>query len=164
MSQHGPYQLTHTAAHQAWYVSVGALFNRLCKLKADYRVFTWTNFIDPKITRVGLNEMEAREKDIAHDIIVYPMDELDRAIAESACLGLVEVLTVPGKDRMFGVTTVGDHAGELFATYAITMKHGVGLNKIMATIRTYPTMSEANKYASEALLNWTERYCRRLRG
>lgn len=93
MSQHGPYQFTHTAAHQAWYASVSALFDRLCKLKADYRFFTWTIFIDPEITRVGLNELEAREKDIAHDIIVYPMDELDRAIAESACLGPVKVLT-----------------------------------------------------------------------
>lgn len=74
---------------------------------------------------------------------------------------------------MFGVTIVGDHAGELFAAYPMTMEHGVGLNKIMATIRTYPTMSEANKYASdewkwthapEVLLNWTERYCRWLRG
>ena len=30
------------------------------------------------------------------------------------------------------------------------MKHGLGLNKILGTIHTYPTMAEANKYAAGA--------------
>jgi pyruvate/2-oxoglutarate dehydrogenase complex dihydrolipoamide dehydrogenase (E3) component len=116
---------------------------------------------------VGLNELEAKEKGIAHEVTVYPMHELDRAIAESATKGFVKVLTVPGKDRILGVTIVGDHAGELLAEYVLAMKHGLGLNKIMATIHTYPTMAEANKYAAgewkrkhapEGLLKLVERY------
>jgi hypothetical protein len=31
------------------------------------------------------------------------------------------------------------------------MKHGLGLNKILGTIHTYPTLAEANKYAAG---NW----------
>lgn len=163
----GPYQFTHTAAHQAWYASVNALFGQFRKFKADYRVIPWTTFVDPEVARVGLNEQEAREKGIAHEVTVYPMHELDRAIAESATKGFVKVLTVPGKDRILGVTIVGEHAGELLAEYVLAMKHGLGLNKIMGTIHTYPTMAEANKYAAgewkrahapEALLKWVERY------
>jgi len=163
----GPYQFTHTAAHQAWYASVNALFGQLRKFKADYRVIPWTTFVDPEVARVGLNEQEAREQGVAHEITVYPMQELDRAIAESATKGFVKVLTVPGKDRIIGVTIVGDHAGELLAEYVLAMKHGLGLNKIMGTIHTYPTMAEANKYAAgewkrahapEALLKWVGRY------
>lgn len=163
----GPYQFTHTAAHQAWYASVNALFGQFRKFKADYRVIPWTTFIDPEVARVGLNEQEAREKGTAHEVVVYPMHELDRAIAESATKGFVKVLTVPGKDRILGVTIVGDHAGELLAEYVLAMKHGLGLNKIMGTIHTYPTMAEANKYAAgewkrahtpHGLLRWVERY------
>jgi pyruvate/2-oxoglutarate dehydrogenase complex dihydrolipoamide dehydrogenase (E3) component len=163
----GPYQFTHTAAHQAWYASVNALFGQFRKFKADYRVIPWTTFVDPEVARIGLNEQEAREKGIAHEVTLYPMHELDRAIAESATKGFVKVLTVPGKDRILGVTIVGEHAGELLAEYVLAMKHGLGLNKIMGTIHTYPTMSEANKYAAgewkrahapEALLRWVERY------
>lgn len=163
----GPYQFTHTAAHQAWYASVNALFGQFRKYKADYRVIPWTTFVDPEVARVGLNEQEARDRGVAHEVTIYPMHDLDRAIAESATRGFVKVLTVPGKDRILGVTIVGDHAGELLAEYVLAMKHGLGLNKIMGTIHTYPTMAEANKYAAgewkrahapEALLRWVERY------
>ena len=144
----GPYQFTHTASHQAWFASVNALFGQFKRFKADYRVIPWTTFIDPEVARVGLNEQEARERDVAHEVTIFPLHELDRAIAESATHGFVKVLTPPGKDRILGVTIVGEHAGELLAEFVLAMKHGLGLNKIMGTIHTYPTMAEANKYAA----------------
>lgn len=163
----GPYQFTHTASHQAWYASVNALFGQFRRFKADYRVIPWTTFIDPEVARVGLNEQEAREQGIAYEVTTYPLHELDRAIAESATQGFVKVLTAPGKDRILGVTIVADHAGELLAEYVLAMKHGLGLNKILGTIHSYPTMAEANKFAAgewkkarkpERLLQWVERY------
>jgi pyruvate/2-oxoglutarate dehydrogenase complex dihydrolipoamide dehydrogenase (E3) component/uncharacterized membrane protein YdjX (TVP38/TMEM64 family) len=144
----GPYQFTHTAAHQAWYASVNALFGTFKKFKADYSVIPWATFIDPEVARVGLNEQEAREKGIAFEVTRYGIDDLDRAIADSAAEGWVKVLTVPGKDRILGVTIVGVHAGDLLAEYVLAMKHGLGLNKILGTIHTYPTLAEANKYAA----------------
>lgn len=169
----GPYQFTHVASHQAWYASVNALFGQFRKFKADYRVIPWTTFIDPEIARVGLNEQDARAQGIAYEVTTYPMHELDRAIADSATQGFVKVLTPPGKDRILGVTIVGDHAGELLAEYVLAMKYKLGLNKILGTIHTYPTMAEANKYAAgewkrahapEGLLRWVERYHQWMRG
>jgi pyruvate/2-oxoglutarate dehydrogenase complex dihydrolipoamide dehydrogenase (E3) component/uncharacterized membrane protein YdjX (TVP38/TMEM64 family) len=144
----GPYQFTHTAAHQAWYASVNALFGTFKKFKADYSVIPWATFIDPEVARVGLNEQEAKEKNIAYEVTRYGIDDLDRAIADSAAEGWVKVLTVPGKDTVLGVTIVGVHAGDLLAEYVLAMKHGLGLNKILGTIHTYPTLAEANKYAA----------------
>lgn len=169
----GPYQFTHTAAHQAWYASVNALFGQFRRFKADYRVIPWTTFIDPEIARVGLNETEAHAQGIPHEVTMFPMHELDRAIADSAPKGFIKVLTPPGKDRILGATIVGEHAGELLAEYVLAMKHGLGLNKIMGTIHTYPTMAEANKYAAGEwkkkhaptnLLQLVERYHRWRRG
>jgi pyruvate/2-oxoglutarate dehydrogenase complex dihydrolipoamide dehydrogenase (E3) component/uncharacterized membrane protein YdjX (TVP38/TMEM64 family) len=146
----GPYQFTHVASHQAWYASVNALFGSFRKVRADYRVIPWTTFIDPEVARVGLNEQEAKEKKIPYEVSRFEMHELDRAIAESATKGFIKVLTVPGKDRILGVTIVGEHAGDLLAEYVLAMKHGLGLNKILGTIHTYPTFSEANKYVAGA--------------
>jgi pyruvate/2-oxoglutarate dehydrogenase complex dihydrolipoamide dehydrogenase (E3) component len=146
----GPYQFTHVAAHQAWFASVNALFGQFWRFKADYRVIPWTTFIDPEVARVGLNEQEARELGVAHEVTLFPMHELDRAIADSATQGFVKVLTPPGKDRILGVTIVGEHAGDLLAEYVLAMKHGLGLNKILGTIHTYPTLAEANKFAAGA--------------
>lgn len=163
----GPYQFTHTAAHQAWYASVNALFGEFKKFKADYTVIPWATFTDPEVARVGLNEQEAREKDIPYELTKYGIDDLDRAIADGSAHGFVKVLTVPGKDTILGVTIVGEHAGDLLAEYVLAMKHKLGLNKILGTIHTYPTLSEANKYAAgewkrahtpDKLLAWVRRY------
>ena len=163
----GPYQFTHVAAHQAWYAAVNALFGDFKLFKADYSVIPWTTFIDPEVARVGLNEQEAKEKGIAVEVTRYGMDDLDRAIADSEAHGFVKVLTVPGKDTILGVTIVGTHAGDLLAEYVLAMRHGLGLNKILSTIHTYPTLAEANKYAAgewkrahqpKRVLEWVRRY------
>lgn len=144
----GPYQFTHTAAHQAWYVAVNALFSPFKSFKVDYRVIPWCTFSDPEVARVGLNETEAKEKNIDYEVTRYGIDDLDRAIADSEAHGFVKVLTVPGSDRILGVTIVGHHAGDIIAEYVTAMKYGLGLNKILGTIHIYPTLSEANKYAA----------------
>jgi pyruvate/2-oxoglutarate dehydrogenase complex dihydrolipoamide dehydrogenase (E3) component/uncharacterized membrane protein YdjX (TVP38/TMEM64 family) len=169
----GPYQFTHTASHQAWYASVNALFGTFRKFKADYRVIPAVTFLDPEIARVGINEREAEEQGIDVEVTRYELDDLDRAIAESETRGFVKVLTAPGKDKVLGATIVGAHAGELLAEYVLAMKHGIGMNKILGTIHSYPTMAEANKFAAgnwkrankpEGLLKWVERYHAWMRG
>ena len=163
----GPFQFTHTASHQAWYAAVNGLFGTFKKFKADYSVIPWATFIDPEVARVGLNEQEARDKGVAFEVTRYRLDDLDRAIADSAAQGWVKVLTVPGKDKILGATIVGIHAADLLAEYVLAMKYGLGLNKILGTIHTYPTWSEANKYAAGewkrahqplALLRWVEKF------
>ena len=144
----GPYQLTHVAGHQAWFAAVNALFGDLKRFKADYRVIPWATFTDPEVARVGLSEVEADGQGIAYEVTHYGIDDLDRAIVNSSAEGFVKVLTVPNKDRILGVTIVGAHAGDLIAEFVLAMKHGLGLNKILATIHIYPTLAEANKYVA----------------
>lgn len=144
----GPFQFTHAAAHQAWYASVNALFGTFRRFRADYRVIPAATFLDPEIARVGLNEAEAKAKGVPFEVTHYGIDDLDRAIADGAANGFVKVLTVPGKDRILGVTIVGAHAAEMLTEWVMAMKHGLGLNKVLGTIHTYPTWGEANKYAA----------------
>ena len=169
----GPYQFTHTAAHQAWYASVNALFSDFKRFKVDYSVIPWTTFTDPEVARVGLSENEAKARNIAFEVTRFNLGDLDRAIADEAAQGFVKVLTVPGKDRILGVSIAGAHASDLLAEFVLAMKHGLGLNKILGTIHTYPTWSEANKYAAgewkrahapQWLLKWVEKYHTKQRG
>jgi pyruvate/2-oxoglutarate dehydrogenase complex dihydrolipoamide dehydrogenase (E3) component len=162
----GPYQFTHTAAHQAWYAAVNALFGQFKKFRTDYSVIPWATFTDPEVARVGLNEVDAKAQGIAYEVSTYSNDDLDRAITDGEAHGFVKVLTQPGKDRILGVTIVGERAGDLIAEFVLAMKHGIGLNKILGTIHIYPTLAEANKYvagvwkrahAPQGLLRWLER-------
>ena len=163
----GPYQFTHTASHQAWYAAVNALFGGVRKFRADYSVIPWATFTDPEIARVGLNETEATEKNIAYDVTHYAIEDLDRAIADGETKGVVKVLTVPGRDRILGATIAAEHAADLVVEFIMAMKHGIGLNKILGTIHIYPTLSEASKYAAgnwkrahapQGLLRWAEKF------
>jgi len=163
----GPYQFTHTAAHQAWYAAVNGLFGSFKKFKADYRVIPWATFTDPEVARVGLSEEEAQQQGITYEVTKFGIDDLDRAIADSEDHGFIKVLTAPGKDKILGATIVGYHAGELITEYITAMKHGLGLNKILGTIHIYPTLSETNKYvagewkrahAPEKLLGYLQKF------
>jgi len=163
----GPYQFTHVAGHQGWYASVNALFGSVKRFKVDYSVIPWTTFTHPELARVGLSEAEASRRGIKYEVTRYTLEDLDRAITDEAAFGFVKVLSPPGRDHIVGVTIVGDHASDLLAEFVLAMKHGIGLKKILGTIHTYPTWSEANKYAagqwrSEHLpgrvLDWVEKY------
>ncbi|MCZ6668230.1 MAG: FAD-dependent oxidoreductase [Gammaproteobacteria bacterium] len=163
----GPYQFTHVGAHQAWFASVNSLFGSFKRFKVDYSVIPWATFSEPEVARVGLNELEAGEQNVEYEVTRYGIDDLDRAIADSEAHGFVKVLTLPGKDKILGVTIVGEHAGDLIAEYVLAMKHGLGLNKILGTIHIYPTLAEANKYvagewkrahAPQNLLAWIAKF------
>lgn len=169
----GPYQFTHIAAHQAWYATVNALFGTFKKFRTDYSVIPWATFTDPEVARVGLNELEATEQGIKYEVSQYGIDDLDRAIADGEAYGFVKILTVSGKDKILGVTIVGEHAGDLIAEFVLAMKHNLGLNKVLSTIHIYPTMAEANKYAAgvwkknhkpEKLLTWVAKFHKWKRG
>lgn len=173
----GGYQFTHTAAHEAWYAAVNALFGKFKKFKVDYRVIPWVTFVDPEVARVGMNEADAKaqqiENGLEYEITRYGIDDLDRAITDGTDYGWVKVITAKGNDKILGATIVGANAGELLAEYVLAMKHGLGLNKILGTIHTYPTMAEANKYTAgewkrankpEKLLTWVEKFHTWMRG
>ena len=166
----GPYQLTHAAAHQAWYCAMNALFGHFWKFRADYSVLPRAVFCDPEVASVGINEQHAIEQGIDHEVTTYGIDDLDRAIADGEAKGFVRVITPPGSDKILGVTIVGPHAGDIISEYVLAMRHGLGLGKILGTVHIYPTLAEANKFAagnwrkahlSPALLRFAARLNRR---
>lgn len=165
----GPYQFTHVASHQAWYAAVNALFDPFKTFRADYSVIPWVTYTTPEIANVGLTEQAAEQQNVAYEVVEYDISDMDRAIADQQDYGRIKVLTEPGKDKILGVNIVGAQAGELLAEYVLAMKQGIGLNKILGTIHSYPTMSEANKYVAgqwkqahkpEKLLNWVAKFHR----
>ena len=144
----GNQQLTHGASHEAWYATVNALARPFKSYKADYRVLPRVTYTDPEVASVGLTEAEAKAQGIAYDVTRYNLDDLDRAIADGEAHGFVKILTAPGKDRILGATIVASHAGEMIAELVFAMRHNLPLGKIMAVIHSYPTWSEASKFAA----------------
>jgi pyruvate/2-oxoglutarate dehydrogenase complex dihydrolipoamide dehydrogenase (E3) component/uncharacterized membrane protein YdjX (TVP38/TMEM64 family) len=167
----GPYQYTHTAAHQAWYATVNALFGDIKRFKADYRAIPRAIFTDPEIACVGLSEPQAQAQGVAYETTQFALADLDRAVCDEGPYhpvpGWVKILTAPGKDRILGATIVGTHASELLAPYCLAMRCGLGLNTILSTVQAYPTWSQAHPqtagvwkraHAPAQLLRWVKRF------
>ena len=72
----GPYQLTHTAAHQAWYTSVNSLFGTFKKFRVDYSVIPWCTFTEPEVAHVGLNETQAKDQNVEYEVTRFDLAEL----------------------------------------------------------------------------------------
>jgi len=163
----GPYQLTHMAAHQAWYCAVNGIFGFLKKFKVDYSVVPWATYTDPEVATVGHTEDSAKSEGVAYEVYKYHLDDLDRAIADGETDGFVKVLVRPGSDQVLGATIVGAEASVSILEFVQAMKQGFGLNKILGTIHPYPSLGEANKYLAgiwknatkpQLILNYLEKF------
>lgn len=163
----GPLQMTHVAAHQGWHAALNGLARPFWRLRPDMRAIPQAVFTDPEVARVGLNETEAQRQGTPHEVTRYDLADLDRAITDGATGGFVKVLTAPGSGRILGATIVGARAGEMIAPFALAMRHGLGLGKILATVHAYPTWAEANRataglwrraHASPRLMALLERF------
>lgn len=149
----GPYQFTHTAAHQAWHATINALFGDFKRFKVNYHAVPCVTFVAPEVARVGLNEQEAIEQGVDFEVTRFDVADLDRALCDAADpktppSGWIKVLTTPGRGKILGVTIVAAHGAEMLAEYVLAMRHGLGLNHVLQTVHTYPTWGEANKYAA----------------
>lgn len=144
----GPYQFTHAASHQSWYVAVNSLFGVLKKFKVDYRVLPKCTYTDPEVASVGLMERDLLKEQVDFDETIYHLDDLDRAIIDGETKGFVRVFTKKGSDKILGATIVSSQASLMILEIVTAMKYNLGLNKILGTIHAYPGMGEANKYAA----------------
>ena len=150
----GSYQFTHTASHGAVTAVINALSPLPFKSKVDWSIVPWCTFSHPEVARVGLSEQEAKEKNIAVEVVKYGIDDLDRAIADEEAEGFVKLVTSPGGD-LLGVTIVGAHAGDLLHEYVLAMKQGAKIKDVLSMIHIYPTLAEANRFAAS---EWNKKH------
>ena len=138
----GRYLFTHMADFQARIVVRNILMPlQALRQRANYSVVPWCTYLDPEIARVGLGEDEAKQRGIKFDRFEKKMEEVDRAVVESAEAGFAKVLVKRGTDRILGVTIVAEHAGELLQPFVLAMSRGLGLKKLAGAIHLYPTFA-----------------------
>ncbi len=137
----GPYPFTHMAEYQAGIIISNAVF-RFPK-KTNYRVVPWVTYTDPELARVGLTEMQAKEKGIEPTVLRFPFKDVDRALTDNETDGLVKLITHKG--RILGASILGPHGGELLQEIVLAMQTGAKIGDISATIHAYPTLSQVNK-------------------
>lgn len=146
----GRYLFTHWAGYQARVVIRNTLFP--FSTPCDYGNLPWTTFTEPEIARVGLSETEAKDRGLAYDCYRVAFDDVDRAVCDGQTEGFAKVLTAKGTGKIIGAAIVHPHAGDLLAELTLAKKQGLTLDKLSATIHTYPTLSEVNRALGDAFM------------
>lgn len=136
----GKLLFTHVAEYQARLVVRNALFP--LTRKADYRVVPWCTFTDPEVARVGLKEVEARERCGDVKVYRYNFGDLDRALCDGEAVGLTK-LVCTRTGRILGAHILGPQAGDLIQEVVLAMRKGLPVGALSQTIHAYPTLAEA---------------------
>ncbi|NKB26917.1 MAG: dihydrolipoamide dehydrogenase [Rhodobacteraceae bacterium] len=143
----GGLQFTHVAGYHAGIVIRSALFGLPSKQRTDH--IPWVTYTDPELAQIGLTEAEAQDQ---HgnmlEVVRFPYDENDRAIAEGKTTGLIKVMVVKG--RPVGASIAGAQAGELIGVWALAIANKMKMSQVAAMVAPYPTLGEINKRAAGA--------------
>jgi pyruvate/2-oxoglutarate dehydrogenase complex dihydrolipoamide dehydrogenase (E3) component len=99
-------------------------------------------FTDPELARIGLNELEAKERGVAYRLAKVPMTSILRTRTVSETRGFLKALVDTESDRILGFTAFGMEAGEIIATVQVAMLAGLPFTFLKDMIFTHPTMLE----------------------
>lgn len=119
------------------------LFGDKERRTGDRNPVSYSVFIDPPLSRVGLNEEEARRQN--RDIIVkkLPVMAIPRAKTLGETDGLLKAIIDKNTGKILGCVLFAPDSGEVINTVVVAMKTGQDYTFLRDFIFTHPSMSEA---------------------
>ena len=119
------------------------LFGDKERRTGDRNPVSYSVFIDPPLSRIGLNEEEARRQN--RDIIVkkLPVMAIPRAKTLGETDGLLKAIIDKNTGKILGCVFFAPDSGEVINTVAVAMKTGQDYTFLRDFIFTHPSMSEA---------------------
>ena len=110
---------------------------------SDREPVSYSVFIDPPLSRIGMNEDEARKKGLNIKVNKLPVAAIPRARTLGNTDGLFKVVVDADTDKILGCTLFGAESGEVINLVAMAMKTGQEYTFLRDFIFTHPSMSEA---------------------
>jgi dihydrolipoamide dehydrogenase len=143
----GAPMLAHKASHEA---KVAAEVAAGKKAAFDARCIPSVAYTDPEIAWVGINETEAKAKNIEYGKGQFPWAASGRSLALNRDEGFTKILFDKQTHRIIGAGIVGTNAGDLIAEVGLAIEMGADAADVGLTIHAHPTLSETVAFAAEA--------------
>jgi dihydrolipoamide dehydrogenase len=143
----GQPMLAHKASHEGKVAAEAAAGQ---KSAFDARCIPSVAYTDPEVAWAGVNEIEAKAKNIDYGKGLFPWAASGRALALNRDEGFTKVLFDKQTHRIIGAGIVGTNAGDLIAEVALAIEMGADAADIALTIHAHPTLSETIGFAAEA--------------
>ena len=115
----------------------------------DYSIIPWAVFTSPEIGTVGLNEAQARKKNIKVCTGVFPFSSSGKAYISGETEGFIKIVTNSETGEILGAQMIGPRASDLVHEVAVAMKGEMLVDDLVSTVHSHPTFSEAVMEAAE---------------
>lgn len=142
----GGYQLAHVASEEGK-VAIENILGKEKKMKYD--VIPWAVFTSPEIGTVGMNEKQAKEKNIKVCTGNFPFSSSGKALISGETEGFIKIVTDKETGQILGAQMIGPRASDLVHEVAVAMNGELLVDDIVNTIHSHPTISEAVMEAAE---------------
>lgn len=119
------------------------LFGKKERKMTDRNPVSYSVFIDPPLSRIGINEEEARKQNLDVVIKKLPVMAIPRAKTLGETDGLLKAVIDKESGMILGVTLFAPDSSEVINAVAIAMKTGQNYTFLRDFIFTHPSMSEA---------------------
>lgn len=110
---------------------------------SDRNIIPYSVFITPALSRVGLNEVEAKNKGIEYKLFKLAATSIPKAKVIGNTRGMYKILVDPDTEEILGATIYGEESYEVINLIALAMKAKLPYTMLRDQIYTHPTMSEA---------------------
>lgn len=110
---------------------------------SDRDPVSYSVFIDPPLSRIGMSEAEAKKKGLNIKVNRLPVAAIPRARTLGNTNGLFKVIVDADTDKILGCTLFGPESSEVINLVAMAMKTGQEYTFLRDFIFTHPSMSEA---------------------
>ena len=110
---------------------------------SDRNIVPYSVFITPALSRVGLNEVEAKNKGIEYKLFKLAATSIPKAKVIGNTRGMYKILVDPDTEEILGATIYGEESYEVINLIALAMKAKLPYTMLRDQIYTHPTMSEA---------------------
>lgn len=110
---------------------------------SDRKSVPYSVFTTPALSRVGLNEVEAKNKGIEYKLFKLAATSIPKAKVIGNTRGMYKILVNPDTEEILGATIYGEESYEVINLIALAMKAKLPYTMLGDQIYTHPTMSEA---------------------
>jgi mercuric reductase len=136
----------YTGAYEGTLAAENAMKNTL--KERDYSILPWVIFTDPQVCGVGLDEMQAAQKNIAHDISIFPLEQVPRSIAAYDTRGFIKLIRDKKTHKLIGARIIAPEGSELLMELNMAVKFGITTEELSSYFHPYLTLSEGIKLAA----------------
>lgn len=141
----GRVQLAHTASMMGEVAAENIMGHSACY---EEKTCPTCVYIEPEAASVGLTEAQCRAQGLDYVVGMFPMMGNGKALILNGGEGLVKLLSRRDSGELLGMHIIGPRATDLIAEGALAIGLRAGVDDIIQTIHSHPTVTEAVREAA----------------